>query len=186
MRQLVEEILQHDRFLQSFQIDNAEYPLHELESAEVSDGTVITIRSCTFDELIEESMASWHKLVPWLHTVATEAVQLIHDGTYAEAIQKTYQLVETTGTTLGLLEQFAKRAPEPGTLVEKIQQEGTAVLGDIVEQAEEGDYVALADAVNYAYLPWLQSFSGMIELFLQQMKLEHSKEQLGRARSTGH
>jgi hypothetical protein len=174
---VIENIQESGRFIRTVTLNGNEITVGDLLKRDLNSSDEVSVVTGSLDELIEDTMASAKEYTPRLIGAFAECTKLLRTGNIGEAGSLFSDAVQGVQWTFDVWRNLASFHPGPSP-VHELYEQSKNVIPQLFQAWDSRDYVLLADVVEYEWIPLLQYWLQVTEVFSSQMKAERLKQGL--------
>ncbi|KLU62639.1 hypothetical protein CEB3_c09510 [Peptococcaceae bacterium CEB3] len=166
----------NERYVQSVSCEGREINLGDLLTGELrpSADTPVEIVTCSLDQLLENTLDSVHEYLPRLYSAWKQTVDWWRTGEREAGAKRFAETVQGLQWNLSVLANLSALGPADSDVAD-INTVGQGVVKPLLISWENGDFIRLADILEYEAMPWLERWFAFVVLFRRQMRLEQVK-----------
>lgn len=173
----IQSLQSQNRYVESLSIDGQSVQVNHLDDfrTKFRGDEIVSIDSCTLDELIESVMASAGEYIPSLYRTLEGATVGLRTGDIAKGADLFSQTTAGIDWMLTAISRLTTLHPGP-SLVHELGTTGQTIIAPLADAWNSRDYVLVADIIQYELQPWLTRCFELTQVFSQQMQLEKLKQ----------
>ena len=172
----VDNLQRDGKLVKAVYVNGQNVLLKDLYRGAYADDTEVLIETyASVNELIEDTMESYKRLLPHLLGAIESSISALDTLTYAEGVTWFQNALPTLNWHIAVLGNFANMAPSKDVYVCQIYERTKAAYEAVTEAVVNLDFVGLRDLLAYELHPLLLSWNQGVEVFERQMRLERVK-----------